>query len=483
METLLISPARRLELVTAKFLTVLVFSLATALLNLVSLGLTASYMVQLAGQASVQATLAPPSLSELVWVLLLLIPLAAFFSALCLALATFARSNREGQYYLSPLLILVMMVCALAASPGVELRPFHTVLPIVGPVLLLKQVLADPTQNDAILFVAPILLSSFTFAGLALWWAVTQFQNEQVLFREAERLDLRLWFRRLWTHKPMVPGPGGALCCLSVALLGQLLLMKPAGDWLSSLSTPDRPAAAMLTLIGQQILLFLLPALLMGLLLVRDPWRTLRLRGCRCSSLLIAAVLALSLHAPILELMAHLQWFFPPGLPEGSQVFLQKMLGPSQPVLLVLAAAALTPAICEEFLFRGYVLSALDRPGRRGLAVVLTSLAFGGLHMLPQQVFYATLLGLILGLLAIRTGSLWPGLVFHFCFNGLSVLRERLPLPAVSAGKLEWLVTIETDQGTSVLRYDWPLLAISTAIAGWLLYHTWTRVRPSDRPS
>lgn len=330
------------------------------------------------------------------------------------------------------------------------------------------------------LYVAPVLLSSFAYAALALWWAVTQFQNEQVLFREAERLDLRLWLRRLWTHKPDIPGAGGAVCCLSVALLGQLFLMKPLGNWLSAAADP--PKTALLMLIAQQVLLFLLPATLLGLLLLRNPRRTFRLQRCGFVAVLVAAALALTLHAPVLELMTRLQWFFPPGLPEGSQAYLEEMLGPSQPLLLVLAAAALAPAVCEEFLFRGYVLSALDRPGRRGLAVVLSSLAFGGLHMIPQQVFYATLLGLVLGLLVIRTGSLWPGLVFHFSFNALSVISKRLSLPATPARHLEWLVSIETVKGENTLRYDWPLLIISAVVAAWLLHRALKLTGPADRP-
>ncbi|HAA50201.1 MAG TPA: CPBP family intramembrane metalloprotease domain-containing protein, partial [Planctomycetaceae bacterium] len=123
-------------------------------------------------------------------------------------------------------------------------------------------------------------------------------------------------------------------------------------------------------------------------------------------------------------------------------------------------AVAVTPAVCEEFLFRGFVLSALDHPGRRRLAVVLSALAFGVVHMIPQQVFYATLLGLVLGLMALRTGSIWPGLAFHFTFNGIGVLKERWNvhdrLPAWS----EWLISVDADG----LRFDWPLLVGAAAV-------------------
>jgi len=64
---------------------------------------------------------------------------------------------------------------------------------------------------------------------------------------------------------------------------------------------------------------------------------------------------------------------------------------------------ALIPAICEEFAFRGFILSGLEREHRTGSAILLSALMFGFLHVLLslfQQLFNATLLGLVLGLLA-----------------------------------------------------------------------------------
>jgi sodium transport system permease protein len=466
METLLISPVRRIELVLAKFFTVLVFSLTTALLNLVSLGLTATYMFQLVAQVNPDAGIAvvAPSIAGMLWILVMLVPLAALFSALSLALATFARSTREGQYYLTPLMIVVMLLVAMTAAPGIEIQPFHSVLPVIGPVLLLKQLMLDPDSAETLAYLPAVLAASFAYAGLALWWAVAQFQSESVLFREAERFDLRLWLRRLRTHKPNLPGPPAAWTCLGIAMLGQLLLMQPLGNWLASLDSSQQPRAAIYALIAQQVLLFLFPALLLACTLLKDVRATFRLRKPTVASLALATTLAVALHPLVHELMNHLQWFFPPGLPEGSRDFLEEMLGPTQPAWLVLLAIAITPAVCEEFLFRGYVLSAFNRPGRHTLAVVISAVAFGAVHMIPQQVFYATLLGLVLGLLAIRTRSIWPGLLFHFTFNAISVIQERMSVAA----------------GGSGLHYDWPVLVPAALVALALLVKLGRATTPPD---
>lgn len=468
METLLISPVRRIELVLAKFFTVLVFSLTTALLNLVSLGLTATYMFQLVAQVNPEAgiTVVAPSIAGMLWILVMLVPLAALFSALSLALATFARSTREGQYYLSPLMIVVMLLVAMTAAPGIDIQPFHSVLPVIGPVLLLKQLMLDPDSAETLAYLPAVLAASFAYAGLALWWAVTQFHSESVLFREAERFDLRLWLKRLRTHKPNLPGPAAAWTCLGIAMLGQLLLMQPLGNWLASLDSSQQPRAAIYALIAQQVLLFLFPACLLACTLLKDVRATFRLRQPTIASLALATTLAVALHPLVHELMNNLQWFFPPGLPEGSRDFLEKMLGPTQPAWLVLLAIAITPAVCEEFLFRGYVLSAFNRPGQHRLAVVISAVAFGAVHMIPQQVFYATLLGLVLGLLAIRTRSIWPGLLFHLAFNAISVIQERMSVAA----------------GGSGLHYDWPVLVPAALVALALLVKLGRATTPPDTP-
>ncbi len=92
METLLISPASRTELVLGKFLTVMLASVTTALLNLVSMGLTGVWLARYAGNLAAvpgrrAMIITPPSLEAAFWIILLLIPLAAFFSAVCLSLA------------------------------------------------------------------------------------------------------------------------------------------------------------------------------------------------------------------------------------------------------------------------------------------------------------------------------------------------------------------------------------------------------------
>ncbi len=97
-------------------------------------------------------------------------------------------------------------------------------------------------------------------------------------------------------------------------------------------------------------------------------------------------------------------------------------LPPDQAVLLYMAVAVV-PAFCEEFLFRGLALTQLLPYGKTA-AVVGSALLFGLMHANPAQMLYATVAGLVLGLVAVESGSIWAGVMIHLVNNMLSVLDE-----------------------------------------------------------
>ena len=84
LETLLTSPAARSEIVCGKLLTVMSFSMATAVLNLVSMTATGSFIaiqIQKMGSGRLPLDVGPPPLMAMFWLLLALVPISALFSA------------------------------------------------------------------------------------------------------------------------------------------------------------------------------------------------------------------------------------------------------------------------------------------------------------------------------------------------------------------------------------------------------------------
>lgn len=194
LETLLLSPASRAEIVTGKFLAVWVFSSMTALWNLVWMG---------GGTYLAHAWLPFPilRLSGLAWCVVLTLLLSALFSAVSLALGAYARSTKEGQYYLLPLFLVTMPLTFLPLLPGVELNFIYSLVPITGATLLLQRLMLGGAQGTPWGFFPPVLLSLAISVALALRWAVWQFEREEVLFRGGERLGWSAGLRRLLRMK------------------------------------------------------------------------------------------------------------------------------------------------------------------------------------------------------------------------------------------------------------------------------------------
>lgn len=83
---------------------------------------------------------------------------------------------------------------------------------------------------------------------------------------------------------------------------------------------------------------------------------------------------------------------------------------------------ALIPAICEEVLFRGYILRAFEKSWGPVVAVLISGLVFGMFHIQLGNIFPLATLGVILALMTWLSGTLWPAVVAHFINNGAAVL-------------------------------------------------------------
>lgn len=480
METLLICPALRSEIVIGKFLTVLLFSLVTAILNITMMGVTGLHMLNTAtgGQLSQMGDFALPGIDALIWVGLLAIPLAALFSALSLAFALFAKSSKEGQYYLTPLLTVTMGLTVFCLSPAVEITPFYSLVPVMGPALLLKGVLLGGAGPEGITwFIAPVLVSSFLYCALALSWAIDQFQREDVLFSQSERFDLRLWIRHLFRDKEQTPNFTEAIFCFVMIMFLQFAMLKTFGTELQNAPQDQQGITMLRLLVVQQLVIIACPALFMGILLTSNPLKTFQLKMPSLKFLLLGLSLPLVLHPLSLELQMRLAWFFP-ALPEHAQAALSAMGDSDIPWPLVILAFAVAPAICEEIAFRGFILSGFRNKGRDGLAIIFSGILFGIMHMIPQQAFNAALLGLVIGLLAVRSGSIIPCILFHFMNNTLGVLHGHFGKMRETSGIMKQL-TIESEAG---IHYPLWLIAVAFVIACLLIRLLWIKNEAESHP-
>ncbi|MCI8497130.1 MAG: CPBP family intramembrane metalloprotease [Clostridiales bacterium] len=97
--------------------------------------------------------------------------------------------------------------------------------------------------------------------------------------------------------------------------------------------------------------------------------------------------------------------------------------------IVFLIKLSVLPALAEELVFRGILMQPLRRYGDH-FAVLVSAALFGLMHGNFDQIPFAFVVGLIIGFMVIKTGTLWTGIIIHFFnnfFSGvLSILSEYM---------------------------------------------------------
>lgn len=181
-----------------------------------------------------------------------------------------------------------------------------------------------------------------------------------------------------------------------------------------------------ITAIITYLVSFIVPALILRRFLrgkeLLEPMR-LGFRSSGAAWLLIPATVGVNLCASYLNSL----FMSASGLTETYSELLSSAEQPYRPyqILLLFVLTALVPAICEEFFFRGTILSNL-LPFGQGTAIIVSAVLFGLMHQNPYQLLYTTVAGLMMGYAYVKTGSIWYPTVIHFVNNSFAVLQDVL---------------------------------------------------------
>ncbi|MEM8946262.1 MAG: ABC transporter permease subunit/CPBP intramembrane protease [Planctomycetota bacterium] len=482
LETLLASPAQRREIVWGKLLTVITFSVVTALLNLGSMGLTGKFVLaqfQQMSSFSGAGALALPPTSSLVWLILALLPISALFSALCLACAALARSTKEGQYYLMPLLLIVMPLMMLPLSPGVELTLGNSLIPVTGVVLLLRSMI-EGQYWEVLPYVVPVCGVTSICVLLAIRWAQEQFESESVLFRESERLDLGRWLVHLVRDRGETPTFAQGILCVGAILVVQFFVtMATSAQAVEAAKEGINFRFLLGAMFNSQVVCILVPAAMFTLLFTSNKKKTLLLDHLPSLPLvLMTTLLAIAVRPLGMVFAEWVLWIYPPTAGMESQLnLMQEAFGTIPNWWMLIALMALLPAVCEEIAFRGFVLSGLRHVGHKWWAIGLSAVAFGLVHTIFQQQIGAAAVGLVLGYLAIQTGNLMLCMLFHAVYNGLGLyLAEVISSAEAPAGSsLGWLLS-----GDRTIFEPWVLVVSflgAAVILRWLHHLPYQRTK------
>lgn len=415
LEMLVSAPVPRLGLLFAKYVAVLSVAFLTASINLSAMTVT----LLVSGMGTYlfgERGLSPLAIFE---VFCLLILFASFFSAVLLTVTSFARSFKEAQAYLIPLMLVSLGPGLVGLMPGIKLVGPLQVAPLVNVVLLSRDLL----QGQASLLSSILVISStLLYASAALALAARIFGTHAILYEsQTAWADL---FRRPDGPQP-APQVASAMLCIALlfpvcfvlkGVLGQVsgdniqqqLLLNSAATFAAFMVLPWWAATA-----GKVPLRVAFPMGIPGIL-----------------SLTGAFLCGLSLWPFAHEIVVFLSELGVATI-NNSQLQLAKELIErfrQAPLPLVLLAISVLPGLCEEFCFRGYLYRALEPRLSTAQTVIATGVIFGLFHLVAvdhlaiERLGPTMFLGLILGWIRSQTGSILPGMVLHITHNGLIAL-------------------------------------------------------------
>ncbi|MCL4692622.1 MAG: ABC transporter permease [Candidatus Hydrogenedentes bacterium] len=451
-ETLLSTPTSSYEILSGKFLTVFILALLTGLTNLGSMVATFAFqLAQLQGDMGVFELRLP--ISSVVVVILALLPLAFFISAVMMSIAVLARSFREAQSLLTPFLLILLFPSGYAAVPSVHLTTSMQFVPIANFALLFKDLMTSQVDPQSIVMV---LLSTTVYACIALYVAARIFRREDVVLSEDRGLPLTL--RRSFFRPRAEPTPGIALFIFTLCLL----LLFYVGTYAQS-------ELAVWGIVVTQWGLFLLPTLLVLWYVRVDLRNALSLRLPPAGVWLATLVIAVGWATLSLQFSVWQQKILP--FPEDLAKQMEELIGlGNQPFWFLILVLALSPAICEEVVFRGAVLSGLRRHLPWWALFLCVGIAFGVAHISIHRMILTALSGILLTYLVWRSRSIFPGMLTHFLINTTGIVLQSEHVPESIQPFVDR--TLKEEQG-----FPWWLIALAAIVctAGILLME---RFRP-----
>jgi sodium transport system permease protein len=179
LETILSSPASRLEIVLGKFSVIALVGLFSALASMIGLYLGLRTVGEIP-QEVLDVAWSILSVKVVATIASLLIPLTIFFASVILAGSIYSKSFKEAQSTLTPFSFLLIVPVLIGLMPGVELSVPTALVPVLNVSLATKEVIAG-TVNP--LHLGLVYASLLVLAAVSITFCVTWFNREQVLFR------------------------------------------------------------------------------------------------------------------------------------------------------------------------------------------------------------------------------------------------------------------------------------------------------------
>ena len=407
LETLFTLPISNLELVMGKYIAVSFCAIVTSIFNIISILLTLSYLLvssQMSGVMLIEnfkfSQLVAPMLITLICVCLFAMVIAAVSMCVC----SLAKSFKDAQNYITPLMFLVLIPSYASIIPTMVLNRTTAIIPVVNISLLIKSVLSFEGNLGLI---SLVFISNLAFVILAVFLLSKMFNSEEILFGNSRSFSFLE--KRSNIKKGTMPSVSDGIILYAFGLVmliyvGSLVQLK----------------FGVSGIIMTQLMIIGLP-LLFAYYIKSDFKKVFSFKLPSIRHMVASFCLWVGTYMGSMIITQIVLYIFPQNMEvvEG----LNNVLLSEDNIFISLLIIAVMPAICEEVFFRGFILTSF-RNNKKTIvgAVIGSGILFGLMHMDFIRIIPTSLLGISFAYVVCKSDSIITSMFMHFLNNGFALV-------------------------------------------------------------
>ena len=407
LETLFTLPISNLELIMGKYMAVSLCAIVTALLNILSISLSIVFLLASGGMMEnmLGADFAITQLLGPLFITLICVCMFAMVvSALSMCVCSLAKTFKDAQNYITPIMLLILIPSYASMIPNMKLNTTTSVIPVVNISLLIKSVF---NFEASLGLIAMVFISNIAFVIISVVLLSKIFNSEDVLFGSGKSFSFLE--KRSNIKKGTMPSVSDGIILYAIELvlliyIGTLVQLK----------------FGMVGLVMTQVMIVGIP-LLFTYYIKSDFKKVFSIKLPSFKHIIGAISLWIGTYIVVMIITQVLLHLFPENMKvvEG----LNEVLFKKDSLIFNLLIVAVMPAICEEILFRGFILTSFKNNKKSYVgAIVVSGLLFGMMHMDFIRIIPTALLGISFAYAVVKTNSIFIGMFMHFINNGLAVV-------------------------------------------------------------
>jgi len=400
LETLLSSGATRKTIILGKFLVIFSAGFIMSILEMISF-----YLYAVIGDFSDFKIFFSPM--QIVLLFITIITLTVLVASIGINISTRLKSTTIGQTVMTPLMIVFLLLGFIGTFDGIAIERGLLIIPVMNIAGIIKSIILN--EQGIMLNLLFTVIISIGYTYLIMKNSVQLLNGEKILHQDNESgfLGSKISMKNFDVDK-------SSYAYLSFIIIAVALLV--IGGYFQGKEIVSGMIITQVVILGGASIIVLK---LVNINIIKS----FKFKSFPLKYLILAIVFGLFARFPISYVVEGFSYIFPlPNIFTESNIVVSAF--GELNLFYLLFIVAVLPAVFEELVFRGSLLSLFESNKKRTdlRNAVIVGILFGAFHLSLFRFLETGLLGIVLTMLTIKSGSIVPAMIMHFVNNASSIL-------------------------------------------------------------